>query len=190
MEEHISNVCRIGYWQLKNISKLRHYVDRASLESIVHAFVTSKLDYCNSLLIGLPHSLLNRLQLIQNTAARILTLTPKYEHITPVLRELHWLPIEKRVVYKTLLLVFKAIHKLAPIYIQELIEDYTPSRSLRSSSHKLLKVPSTSSQLVQSRAFSVVGPSLWNKLPMDLRTVQSTELFKARLKTFIFKQVY
>jgi hypothetical protein len=114
MEQHVRNVCRIAYWQLKNISRLRHFLDRVSLESVVHAFVTSKLDYCNSLLIGLPYSLLNRLQRIQNTAARIITATPKYEHITPVLRELHWLSVEKRVVFKILLLVFKAIHKIAP----------------------------------------------------------------------------
>jgi len=190
MELHISNICRGAYFQLKNISKLRRYFDRESLECLVHAFVTSRLDYCNSLFCGLPSTLLKRLQRIQNTAARILTKTPKHDHISPVLESLHWLPIEKRVDFKTLLLVFKAIHHLAPVYLQELIIPHTPSRTLRSADKHLLHVPFTSSTLVMDRAFSVAGPRLWNGLPHDLRTVQSLELFKSKLKTHLFRKAY
>jgi len=190
MEEHSSSICRGAYLQLRNIGKLRSYFDQASLECVVHAFISSKLDYCNSLLVGLPLSLLHRLQSIQNTAARILTGTPKHAHITPVLRDLHWLPVGKRILYKTLLLVFKALHHLAPVYIQELIVEHRPSRNLRSSNQRLLVVPYTSSSLVQSRAFSVVGPRLWNDLPYDIRIEQSIELFKTKLKTFLFRDFY
>ena len=190
MEDYISNICRSAYLQLKNISKLRKYLDRSTLECIVHAFVTSKLDYCNSLLVGLPNSLISRLQRVQNTAARILTGTPKYAHITPILKELHWLPVEKRIIYKVLLMVFKAVHLRAPIYIQNIIIEHVPTRSLRSASHKLLKVPYTSSSLVQARAFSVVGPRLWNDLPQDLRSDLSIDSFKKKLKTLLFEVTY
>ena len=85
MEAHISAVCKSSYFHIYNINKLKRYLDRVSLEHIVHAFITTKLDYCNSLLIGIPATLLNRLQRIQNIAARILTGCPRHEHISPVL---------------------------------------------------------------------------------------------------------
>jgi hypothetical protein len=190
LEAHTNNICRQAYMQLKNISKLRRYLDPTSLECIVHAFVTSRLDYCNSLLCGLPSTLLARLQRVQNTAARILTGTPKYDHITPVLHSLHWLPVTKRIDFKILLLIFKVIHGQAPVYLQELITEHAPTRNLRSGGQCLLKVPYTSSSLVQSRAFSVAGPKLWNSLPQDIRTVKSLCQFKSRLKTHLFTQAY
>ena len=190
MEDYISSICRGAYLQLKNISRLKKYLDTPTLECIVHAFVTSKLDYCNSLLIGLPDTLISRLQCVQNTAARILTGTPKYAHITPVLKELHWLPIEKRVIYKILLMVFKAVRRHAPEYLQNIIVEYVPTRSLRSASQKRLEVPYTPSTLVQDRAFSVVGPQLWNDLPFYIRNEQSILVFKSKLKTHLFRATY
>ena len=190
MEAHISTICKSSYLQLQNISKLRKYLDRDSLECLVHAFITSKLDYCNSLLYGLPASQLNRLQRIQNTAARILTGTHRYEHIRPVLQELHWLPVDKRVEYKILLLVYKSLSNLAPGYLKELLVPHAPTRSLRSRDQQLLKVPFTSSALVQSRAFSVTGPRLWNALPCAIRSAANTESFKTKLKTHLFKEAY
>ena len=103
---------------------------------------------------------------------------------------LHWLPVEQRVRYKILLMVFKAVHGLAPLYIQDLIKPYSPLRSLRSSSQHLLQVPHTSHTLVQTRAFSVAGPRLWNALPQDFRTVPSITVFKSKLKTYLFTQTY
>ena len=81
-------------------------------EAIIHAFVTTNLDYCNVILYGLPKFLSNRLQLVQNKVARIVTFTKKYEHITPSLIYLDWLPVENRIIYKILLLVDKAINGL------------------------------------------------------------------------------
>ena len=86
-------------------------------EAIIHGFVTTNLDYCNEILYGLPKVLLNGLQLVQNRAERIVTFTKKYEHITPSLIDLHWLPVEHRIIYKILLLVYKAINGLSPSYI-------------------------------------------------------------------------
>ena len=99
------------------MSKIRTYLDRESTEAIIHAFVTTNLDYCNEILYGLPKVLLNRLQLVQNQrAARIVTFTKKHEHIAPSLIDLHWLPVEYRIIYKILLLVYKAINGLSPSY--------------------------------------------------------------------------
>ena len=101
---------------ITNISKIRSYLDRESTEGIIHAFVTTNLDYCNAILYGLPKVLLNRLQLVQNRAARIVTFTKKYEHIPPGLIDLHWLPVDYRITYKILLLVYKAINGFSPSF--------------------------------------------------------------------------
>ena len=105
-----------------------------SVEILVHAFVSSKLDYCNSLSYNIPKYVLNKLQFEQNTAARLITCSRKYDHTTPILIYLHWLPIAKRIKFKILLLTFKALHEQSPIYIKDLVTRYFPTRSLRSSS--------------------------------------------------------
>ena len=105
MEDHIKKICKTRHFHLTNISKIRTYLDRESTEAIIHAFVTTNLDYCNAILYGLPKVLLNRLQLVQNRAARIVTFSKKYEHMIPSLRDLHWLPVDYRIIYKILLLV-------------------------------------------------------------------------------------
>ena len=101
--------------------------------------MTTNLDYCNAILYGLPKVLLSRLQIVQNRAARIVTFTKKYEHITPSLMALHWLPVDYRIIYKILLLVYKAINGFSPSYISNLLSFYGSS-SLRSCSYKLLKL--------------------------------------------------
>ena len=148
MIQHVNKVCKAAYMHLYNISRIKAYLDKSSLERIVHAFITSKLDYGNALLCGYPTTLLQRLQRVQNAAARTITGHNKYHHVSPVLKQLHWLPVEQRIKYKVALLVFKAKNKLGPVYLQELITPYTPTRSLCSGSQELLCVPSTKSSLV------------------------------------------
>ena len=155
----------------------------------MHAFVTSRLDNGNALLNGISDQQLKKLQLIQNSAARVLTNTRKYDHITPVLKELHWLPVRERIKYKTLLLTWKGLNNMAPSYITDLLSPYTPTRSLRSSDKFLLTVPRTKSS-IGDRAFSAVAPKLWNSLPADLRQSTSLHHFKTGLKTFLFKTAY
>ncbi len=89
-------------------------------EKLVHAFMTSRLDYCNALLGGCPASSINKLQIVQNAAARVLTRSRKYDHITPILQSLHWLPIKFGIGYKILLLAYKALNDLAPAYLTSL----------------------------------------------------------------------
>ena len=132
MEDHIKKICKTSHFHLTklNISKIRIYLDRESTEAIIHAYVTTNLDYCNVILYGLPKVLLNRQQLVQNRAARIVT--KKYEHITPSLIDLHWLPVEYRIIYKILLLVYKPVNGLSPSYISNLLSVCSSSYLLRS----------------------------------------------------------
>ena len=126
MENHIANICKSGFHHLRKISRIRKYLSRRSAESVVHAFITSMLDFCNSVLYGLPCYLIERLQKVQNAAERVVILTRKREHITPVLYNLHWLPIKQRITYKLLLLTYKALNGLAPEHISDLINIYVP----------------------------------------------------------------
>uniref|UniRef100_A0A3P8TM45 Growth arrest specific 7 n=1 Tax=Amphiprion percula TaxID=161767 RepID=A0A3P8TM45_AMPPE len=110
-------------------------------EILIHAFVTNRLDYCNALYAGLDEKLLHRLQMVQNAAARLLTGTKKREHITPILKSLHWLPLRFRIASKILLFVFKCLHGLAPQYLTELVQPYVPARFLRSADLSWLVTP-------------------------------------------------
>jgi hypothetical protein len=140
MQDHVQQLCRTASLHLKSIDQIRHILDAKTAETLVHAFITSHSG--NALLLGLPDSLLGRLQSIQNTAARIVTRTGKYEHIKNVLERLHWLPVKSRVDYKIILLTFKALHGVAPVYLSNLLTLYEqmnqPSRALRSSGVMLL----------------------------------------------------
>ncbi len=100
-----------------------------------------RLDYCNALLGGCPASSINKLQIVQNAAARVLTRSRKYDHITPILQSLHLPPIKLRISYKILLLAYKALNDLAPAYLTNLLSRYNPTRSLRSQNSGLLVVP-------------------------------------------------
>ena len=156
----------------------------------MHAFVTSKVDYCNSLLYGVPKYVLQRLQRVLNCAARKVFKSNKYDHITPLLRELHWLPIQQRIEFKILLITFKALNKQAPTYLTDLLISHTPSRSLRSSSKNLLKIPMHNLKSYGGRSFALASAVLWNSLPQSLRDLQSVETFKLKVKEHLFLRAY
>ncbi len=127
---HVKAVTKSAYYHLKNIARIRCFVSSQDLEKLVHAFITSRVDYCNGLLTGLPKKTIRQLQLIQNAAARILTRTRKSEHITPVLRSLHWLPVTFRIDFKVLLLVYKSLNGLGPKYIADTLIEYKPNLNI------------------------------------------------------------
>ena len=154
---HITAICKTSQYHLRNIARVRKYLDEASTETLLHTFVSSKLDNCNALIHELPKYQLNRLQLVLNTAARVVTCTRKYDHITPVLIKLHWLPVYYRVLLKVLLLVFKALNGLAPRYVSDLLNKRVSVRSLRSNTQELLNIPWSRTKTYGDRAFSVAG---------------------------------
>ena len=145
MSSHISKQCASAFYHLHNISRIRRFLSTDSPDSpdttkaLVNAFVTSRVDYCNSLLYGLPASHLNKVQRVLNAAARLVCRAPGYCRITPLLYELHWLPVRQRISFKILLFVFKAIHGFAPTYLRELVSiKRSGNYNLRSSSDGLL----------------------------------------------------
>jgi len=117
---------------IRNIGRIRRYLTQNDTERLVHAFVTSKLGTCNSLIEGLPAYEEAKLQRIQNSAARLVARVKKFDHISPVLNNLHWLTVRKRITFKILLITYKALHGLVPTYLSELLTVYTPPRCLRS----------------------------------------------------------
>ncbi|XP_038152993.1 uncharacterized protein LOC119791138, partial [Cyprinodon tularosa] len=189
-KSHIKEVSRISFFHLRNIAKMRNLLSRIDAEKLVHAFVTSRLDNCNSLLSGSPQTVVKSLQLIQNAAARVLMKMKKRDHITHILVSLHWLPVKSRIEFKILLLTYKALNGQAPSYIRDLIVPYVPNRALRSQAAGLLVVPRISKSRMGGRSFSYHAPLLWNQLPVLVREADTLSTFKARLKTFLFDKAY
>ena len=126
---------------------------------------------------------------MQNAAARVVTLSPKFCHITPVLANLHWLSMYMRIEFKILIVTCKPLHGLAPAYIKDLRQSYLPARDLRSSKKNLLVVPAFNINSYGRRAFSVASPLLWNSLPQHIRDAGSLDIFKRQLKTVLFKLI-
>ena len=191
MNSHIGKVCSKAFRSLYNIRQIRKFLSEETTKILVHAFVTSHLDYCNSLLYGLPQYQYDHLQRILNAAAHVVCLVPKFDHITPVLCRLHWLPVRYQVTFKILLLVYKALHAKAPAYITCLLKAKPVGRySLRSDAQDMLVVPKTMCKTFGDRAFAKAAPSLWNELPDDIRRASSVEIFKNQLETFLFKKAF
>ncbi|CDQ98940.1 unnamed protein product [Oncorhynchus mykiss] len=125
---------------LPNIAKIRNFLSKNHAEKLIQAFVTSRLDYCSALLSGYADKALNKLQFVLNTADRILTRTKTFDHITPVLASLHWLPVMTRADFKVLLLTYKALHGLAPTYLSDLVLPCIPTHTLQSQGAGLLTI--------------------------------------------------
>ena len=169
---------------------MRPYINQKTANTIAVSLVQSRLDYCNSTLYGLPGTQLDRLQHVQNVAARIVTRSKKTDHITPVLKQLHWLPVHLRVEHKLLSLSYNCMSGSSPLYLSELIPKYVPSRSLRSASQSRITIPgyydNTNKKRSGGRSFKAVAPALWNQLPQSLQSSPSPESFRRSLKTHLF----
>jgi hypothetical protein len=190
MNEHVKAVCKSSYMQLRNIGRIRRYLTDDAAATLIHSLVISKLDNLNSLLVGLPDNVIQKLQLIQNQAAKIVSRNKKFDHVTPILIKLHWLPVQFRIQYKVLLLTHKCIHGGAPQYLSSLLEEYKPARTLRSANQCLLKEKKCRLKSYGERAFSVAAPRLWNTVPLELRLCECEDSFKKQLKTFLFKKAF
>ena len=191
LDKHISAICKSAFFHLRTIAKIRSYLTEEATIALVHAFITCRLDNGNALLFGLPKYQIQRLQSILNCAARLVKRHSKFDRASPLLFELHWLPVEQRITFKILLFVFKSLNGLAPFYLSDLISTYVPSRSLRSASLSLLHVPGSNQKTYGDRAFAVAAPRLWNALPIQMRQPGTAlDTFKRSLKTLLFKQAF
>ena len=187
MKTHVSYLVRSGNFEHRHISSIHYLLSTDATKTFVSAFVLSCLDYCNSLLFGCPQNLLNKLQKVQNNAARLVQRVYKTDHISPHLAPLHWLPIDSRIQYKLSSLCYNCFNSTAPDYLTELLRLYKPTHQLCSSSDtSIFCVPTVHTYLLGQRSFSYAGASsqehspLWNQVSS----------FKSSLKTYLFQQSY
>ena len=182
---HISAICSSCIYHIRNLRCIHRHLDLDSAKLLANALVSSCLDYCNSLLSEIAETDLTQLQRILNRLARVITKSPPFTRSVPLLRYLHWLPIKYWVHFKICLLTYKALHEEQPVYLRSLIAISLPSRSLRSNRGITLSIPRIKTN-TGARAFSSCVPSLWNNLPLSVRSATSVATFMRRLKTYLF----
>ena len=186
LSSHIDNVRRSILFHIKNLWRIRKFIDTATCHHAVRALVISRLDYCNALFTCLSAKNISRLQRLQNSGARVVFAVGRRTEAEPLLKTLHWLPVPQRVTFKILLYVYKALNEQAPLYITELFSYYTPARPLRSSADHLRLVVPRFHSVAGERRFTVAAAKAWNCLPEFIRSAQSTTVFKKLLKTHLF----
>ena len=193
LDAHISNICRRAHFHLRNIGRIRMLLSFEASSQLIHVLITTTLDYCNGILFNLPKNKIERLQRIQNQAARMLKRIPRRNHITPVLKDLHWLRINKRIEFKILILTHRAFYETGPRYLSELIKKHNSSnRTRRANDHCLLSIPPISKMCANSyfeRSFSYAAPFLWNRLDMSIRMLDFDH-FKSRIKTELYLRYF
>ena len=172
----------MAYLELKRIPSVRSYLTQSATAQLVSSAATSRLVYCNSSLAGLPLKQISRLQRVQNNAAKIVLRKSKYDHVTPLVQELHWPPIKFQSQYRIATLVYRFFDG----YLSQTLCVYEPTRILRSSRKKLLKVPTRGTKTFGERSFNFLPLSIWNSLPSDLRNSSTFLPIKSRLKTHLF----
>ena len=180
-ETHVNGLVSSCYYHLRNVGKIKRNLTKADLLSLVHSVVSSKLDYCNVVLYGINRDVINRLQKVQNAAARLIYKLPKRSSVSEIIHDLHWLRVDEHIVYKILVLVFKHFCCISPDSMHKLLRiDDAETRRL-----KLEHFTSRNGR----RSFSYVAPRFWNKLPIALRTITDVEKFKKQLKYNIFNNI-
>ena len=194
LSQHVNLVARSCYYQLRQLRVVSRSLSHDAVVVLVHAFVTSRIDNCCSLLAGLPLGVLGRLDRVLRSAARLIGRLPKFSPVSAYIRDvLHWLPISQRISYRTAAVVSRCVLGCAPSYLRDLcrpVSDVAARRALRSTTRGELLVPRARLAIKQRRAFSVVGPSIWNDLPLKLRflLVSHPTGFYKSLKTFFFSR--
>jgi hypothetical protein len=185
-DHHVTAVCKASYFHIRALRHVRASLPDDVARTVACSVVGSRLDYCNSLYAGMTKENFTKLQRVQNSLARVLLRRGKSDHTAAALTELHWLPVEHRVTYKLALLAFRIKTTNQPAYLRELLVDYVPPRTLRSSSKHLLVETKTVSVL-GSRGFRHSAATAWNNLPDNIRDPNlSLDSFKRKLKTHLF----
>ena len=193
MATHITKTCGSAFFYLYNIRHVRKYLTSECTEKLIHSFITSRLDYCNSLLYGVPDHHMQKLERVMNASARLIFCAPKHRHITPLLQQLHWLPIRLRIEFKILWITFKVLQGSAPKYLIDLISVLPPSRYdlRRNNKGILLSTPKRFTKVTMGdRSFMAVAPLLWSSLPVSITSACTKSDFKQKLKTFSFSKAF
>ena len=194
MDAHAKNIVRGCFYQLRQLRSVKRSLTQEARRALVTAFIASRVDYCNAVFYGVAQSTIHRLQSCLNAAARLVTGVGKFEHITPVLRDiLHWLPVEQRVTFKVAVLAFDCVRGTCPAYCRDVctpLVNVPGRRVTRSAQRGDLHVPSTRTVL-GTRSFRVAAPTVWNSLPPHLHSPTiSRRQFRAGLKTHLFQEAY
>ena len=175
-------------WFLFKIYKLE-FIDQSACHNAVRSLVLSRIDYCNGLLSSIPSTQLDRVQRLQNWAARLVFQVSRDHPSQPLLNSLHWLPLKQRIIFKLLLFVYKILNNQAPKYLDTCLNLYTPTRRLRSSSDPLRLTYSVTRTLAGDRTFTVSASKYWNDLPLTVRQSSSVSVFRKALKTHLFRSL-
>ena len=178
---HINKITAHCFKLLKDIGRVRNVLSDSNTESLVHSVITNRLDMFNSLFVNINKSLINKMQKVQNAAARLVKKMPKRHSVANTLHQLHWLPIESRVTFKILLITHKVVYGKSPA---NLIVSFK-GHNCRAQDFLLLK-PTKALTNYGKRRFSWVAPRLWNALPLDYRCIENLESFKSKIKTMLF----
>ena len=189
MSHHISHICSTVTFYLRNISRIRRFIDKSACHNAVRSLVLSRIDYCNGLLSTIPSNQLIRVQRLQNWAARLIFQVSRDYPSQPLLKSLHWLPLKQRIIFKLLVFVYRSLNNQAPEYLSNCLNLYTPTRALRSASDPLRLTYSITRTLAGDRTFTVSASKYWNDLPLTIRQSSSTSIFRRALKTHLFRSM-
>ena len=187
---HVSEICKASYFHIRALRHIRSSLTTEAAKTVAVAIVGSRFDYCNSLLTGTSASNLARLQLVQNTLARVVAQKSRYCHITPVLAGLHWLSVRHRINFKIATTAFKVLHHQQPLYLAQILPRYIPSRSLPSSSSIAISAPLRKTSMATSKSFSSTASQVWNKLPTHISSALTLPVFRRHLKHHLFLDAY
>jgi hypothetical protein len=190
LSPHVTNLARATTWQLRNIGRIWKYIDMDCCKYMIQTLIHSKLDYGNALLVSSHAKDIQRLQRLQNYAARLVCSVRKYDRISPHLLALHWLPVMQRTQYKVMLYTYKCLNGQAPDFMCDMLDIYRPGRKLRSSLDLTRLFEPRFKLATANRGFYIASPKLWNTLPRKIREISDIQVFKTELKTFLFKLAY
>jgi hypothetical protein len=191
-DQHVQNVVKASNFHIRALQHIRPMLDREVANTIACSIVNTRLDYCNSLLYRTKVGNIKKLQRVQNSLARVVACSSQRDHITPVLKELHWLPVQQRIEYKVALVTHKVLATGQPHYLADLVSEHKPAanRGLRSASQRRLTIPTGLKSTAGQRTFTSASEAVWNRLPLELRTDKSLHSFKSKLKTYFFKDAF
>ena len=190
MDKHISSVVKICCHQLREFRYIRSFIPQSAAIIFANAFIHSRIYYCNSLFYSLPKYSINRLQKIQNSAARIATRTSRSSHITPVFKSLHWLPVQYRINFKLCYITHRTLSFEEPHYLNSFLINRLNSHFFRSSSFNPLTLPCFNKKSNDLRSFAHAAPFLYNHLPNTVRSAPTYLSFRKSLKTHFFNQAF